>query len=90
MFGSGAKHSLDKTESSYCSYGSLPICKKGSSYLISLKCYLKGLTMSWHNLDYTKLVCNSYGYMSKCKEGNLINQTLLELLEFQESWNLIR
>ena len=51
MFGNGAKHSLDKTELNYCSYGSLPICKKGSPYLISLKCYLKGLTMSGHNLD---------------------------------------
>ena len=46
MFGSGVKHSLDKTESNYCSYKSLPICKKGSPYLISLKCYLKGLAMS--------------------------------------------
>ena len=51
MFDSDAKHSLDKTESNYCSYGSLPICKKGSPYLIYLKCYLKGLTMSGHNLD---------------------------------------
>ena len=32
MFGSGAKHSLDKTESKYCSYRSLPICKKGFPY----------------------------------------------------------
>ena len=45
MFESGAKHSLDKAESNYCSYGSLPICKKGSPYLISLKCYLKGLAI---------------------------------------------
>ena len=51
MFGSGVKHSLGKTESSYCPYGSLPICIKGSPYFISLKCYLKGLNMSGHNLD---------------------------------------
>ena len=49
--GSGTKHSLDKTESKYCSHGSLPICKKGSPYLISLECYLKGLVMSGHNLN---------------------------------------
>ena len=51
MFASDTKHSLDKTESKYCSYGSLPICKKVCPYLISLECYLKGLAMSGHNLD---------------------------------------
>ena len=69
MSGSGANHSLDKTESTYCSYGSLPICKKGSPYLILLKYYLKGLF-------------DSYEYMSICKESNLITLTFLELLEF--------
>ena len=85
MFGSGTKHSLDKNESKYCSYGSLPICKKGSPYLISLKCYLKGLAMSGDNLDLATLVFDSYGYMSKCKKSNLTTQTFLELLGFQES-----
>ena len=66
------------------------MCKKGSPYFISLKCYLRMFEMiSEYNLDETTLVCDSYGYMSKCKESNLTTQTFLELLEFQESWNLI-
>ena len=41
---------LDKTESTYCSYGSLAINKKDSPYLIYLKYYLKGL---WSCLGIT-------------------------------------
>ena len=50
MFGSGEKTSLDKNESTYCSYGSLAINKKEFPYLIYLKYYLKGL---WPYLGIT-------------------------------------
>ena len=54
MFGSGEKTSLDKTESTYCSYGSLAINKKESPYVIYLKYYLKGLCF-WLGITMNKL-----------------------------------
>ena len=45
--------------------------------------------MLWHSHENTTLICNSSGCISIGKKNNWITHTFLELLQFQETWNLI-
>ena len=89
MSESGKKHLLDKTESTYCSDGSLFICQKGSPYFIYLKSYLKGLLpclgITLNKLHWFATPTDVYPYGKK----PVRTQTFLKLLRFKESWSLI-